>query len=64
MARDRGNRATLAMIRALDAMAAEEVEATVAIGQRYTACVLQSTRAMDSSKRKVIKLAQSKGQIK
>lgn len=54
----------LAMIRAQDvpaeehrvaALAVEELAPELVIDPRYTACVSQSTRAMDNTKRKVIK---------
>lgn len=54
----------LAMIRAQDvpaeehrvvALVVEELAPELVIDPRYTACVSQSTRAMDNTKRKVIK---------
>lgn len=54
----------LAMIRAQDVpveehkvlpLAVEELPPELVIDPRYTACVSQSTRAMDNTKRKVIK---------
>lgn len=54
----------LSMIRAQDvpaeehrvvALAVEELAPELVIDPRYTACVSQSTRAMDNTKRKVIK---------
>lgn len=54
----------LAMIRAQDvpveehkvlSLAVEELPPELVIDPRYTACVSQSTRAMDNTKRKVIK---------
>lgn len=54
----------LAMIRAQDvpaeehrvvALAVEELAPELVIDPRYTACVSQSTQAMDNTKRKVIK---------
>lgn len=63
--RDSRDRAgVLAMIRAQDvpaeenrvaALAVEALAPELVIDPRYTACVSQSTRAMDNTKRKVIK---------
>lgn len=60
----RDSKGVLAMIRAQDvpaeehrvvALAVEELAPELVIDPRYTACVSQSTRAMDNTKRKVIK---------